>query len=353
MKKLLLRVLFGAMAGALLNVHADSLDTLAQAFDSLRVPKIVTDRRAELMLKESLPMKVVLNGGDLDAILKAYDQQVKELAQYNDLITPYSDAIRVVTYNVHYWADPHHKSNIDDVFKVLKTIDADVVCLQEVSWGKTKYNQYTAQEIVKQMQKLGYGYGGNNTLWSAGDLFGAPFGNMIFSKHKVRDIVIHSYKDGYRGFVGVTIDIRGKPLRIYCTHFEVKGGQTREAEATEFVEHIQKNDKNVKDVLLVGDFNEARKKDYKKEVWDDYVQFMKNKYKATQRDAVSKVLHGAGFKDAYELKGYRPPFTVWTGSIIDFGYFSVGAGAWWVKDVNVYFDAASDHLPVVFDLVLK
>src|SRR6185312_4684397 len=55
---------------------------------------------------------------------------------------------RIATYNIHYWTDLNDNPSFDRIFDDIKAIDADILCLQEVSFDITKYNHYTHNQLI-------------------------------------------------------------------------------------------------------------------------------------------------------------------------------------------------------------
>ncbi len=115
--------------------------------------------------------------------LKIFVDDVEKFQTENEKITPHFPSpqiIRIMTYNVHYWTDPFEQPNFDNILKTIARINPDIVLLQEVSLGKTEFNQRDENEIINRFRKMDYIYGGRNTFCKAASLYGAPFGNMLF-----------------------------------------------------------------------------------------------------------------------------------------------------------------------------
>lgn len=299
----------------------------------------------------------------------SYAQDCQKFSRYNSEIKKHdtNKTLRVMTYNVHFWKDGFNLSNVYDVFEVIKKNNPDVVCLQEVSWGETRWNKYSKSDLIKKFRKMGYAYGGHETYGNGKYCFGAPFGNVIFSKYPLSDIKTVQYQmprknrhNEYRCFIGATVTFKGKKVRIYNTHLDVwdESGKTRESEIKEWLNHTKQYDKNCDDVMILGDFNETRKRDYQFTIdgtsaWDLILKdpYWDQKGNYTPTTYVEDLFDNAGYKDAYEILGERPPFTVWAGKVIDFCFIRP-KGKLKVKMAQPYFTAISDHVPVIFDFEL-
>lgn len=263
-------------------------------------------------------------------------------------------ALRCMTYNVHFWQDAQGKNNMTNVIGIIKKVNPDIICLQEVFWTGEH-----AQVFTRAMRQLGYLYGGSDTFIDCKK----DFGNIIFSKYPLHNIVKKWYKEPshrddneWRGFTAATVVFQGIPVRFYCTHLDVwdDSEQTRKSEIEELTAFIQKYDMEQQDIFIVGDFNALFSKHYQEKIrdrklWDLLVADDKARKIETQT-SVEQPLNKAGYTDIYTMLNILPPFTVWSGRIVDQIVKKPG-GLCTVADVNVYYNAASDHLPVYFDIV--
>src|SRR5579872_2083110 len=101
--------------------------------------------------------------------LNSFARDCAQLAYQNEHIpvhTTNSNTLRIASYNIHFWCKPHippfqyktgnnrHtiediESNFDNIISVIKTINADVLCLQEIL-------MFNSSLIHEQLKKLGY-----------------------------------------------------------------------------------------------------------------------------------------------------------------------------------------------------
>lgn len=283
-----------------------------------------------------------------------YVQDCKKFEFLNKSIKKHDSncQLRCMTYNVHMWQGKDRKNIVDDVIQNIKTTNPDVVCLQEVIWEKT-FIPY----VTKKFAELGYKHGGGSTF-IAGK---GALGNMIFSKYPLTNCFKKCFskpvRNEYRAFTAGTIIFNNTPVKIYCLHLDVwdETGQARLEEIQELTDSIQKYDSHIKNVIFMGDFNAVRKQDYQydingKKVWNMLLKDDKER-KVSTPTSLEDYLIKTGYKDAYELTGTRPVFTVWSGKIVDFIYFKPG-GNLICKDVNAYYSSASDHVPIIVDLAV-
>src|SRR5438128_815579 len=67
-----------------------------------------------------------------------------------------ANTLRIATFNIHYWTDLYDKSSVDKLINDITLINADLICLQEVSFDQTKYNPYNYEQLMKTFKRLGY-----------------------------------------------------------------------------------------------------------------------------------------------------------------------------------------------------
>jgi len=259
--------------------------------------------------------------------------------------------VRIATYNVHMWENPQRESNYDKILKVIKVINADILVLQEVKLFDTA-------KINADFAQMGYQPGVFQRTWG-----NSQFGNMLFSKYPyARQPIMQHYKvdewrDEKRGFMHATIMLPyNQKIFVYGTHLDVWDNteKHRLAEIKELLKHTEHKSKHA-NVVLAGDFNAVRQKDYEysigdKKVWDLLVaEDIRRTGMPTPTDALNLVEH-YGFVDSFTRGGLAgPKFTVWPGKVVDFLYLNKG---WALPVVGsyVYYDAASDHIPVIMDV---
>lgn len=275
--------------------------------------------------------------------------------QFNKQIKKHnSDAtVRFMTYNVHFWKGKNKENIVEPVLGLIKKINPDILCLQEVIWDENN-----KKELTQKFEELGYKYGGDKTF-VAGK---GALGNIVFSKYPLSNLYSKKYKNPvrkeYRAFTGATVTFNDKPIRFYCTHLDVwdETENARLEEITELTDHIKNNDANIKNVIFMGDFNALRKEDYNysvngKKVWEILVADDKKRKITTSTKALDCVKK-LGYKDTYTLINKKPIFTVWSGKIVDFVFIKPG-GDLILKDSQVYYSGISDHLPVITDFKVK
>lgn len=266
-----------------------------------------------------------------------FAQLIKNMQKFNaNIPAAQKDNLRIVTYNIHTFKDALNKYTGKDIYNVLRSINADVIVLQEV---------LNNEKTVFALQKLGYKY----KIFAPIDN-SRYFGNMILSKYPFKKKQINYFKNNNqiktkksRSYIKVEIDLSKfgkKDLVIYGSHLaiysqvvkhdpknSIPDENIRTGEIKELLSRITNEDKN-KNVIMAADFNTAK------------------------TGVALTTLANAGFKDNFSLQKVTVPiFTNLHGGAIDF-IFSKFVD---LKSVGsyIYYTAASDHLPVITDIQLR
>ena len=118
--------------------------------------------------------------------------------------------MRVCTWNIHAWGDAAGRSRVQDVIDVLRTVDADVVVLNEVlSPGGPLLR--VAQALDKDVFYGPAAYGGNAVLAPRGSL--AQSVPLVVPGGEARNAVVVDVGATGIGVVGVHLDDRREAVR--------------------------------------------------------------------------------------------------------------------------------------------
>jgi endonuclease/exonuclease/phosphatase family metal-dependent hydrolase len=313
-----------------------------------------------------------------------------------------NDICRVATYNVHFWISPYDSWNkarndndFNRIIEVIKKSAPDILILEEVGGAehdfRTSFDQFCQQAGYNYVV---YGSTSAQGVDAPGHLYNCiaskyPFvGQPIKKQYSTNpDPSVAGQNPEQRCFVGVVVQLpNNKTMSVYGTHLEVRpitikdpagGGKSltpenvRKAQLEELVKYISENDKN-QNVIIGGDFNGFRRQDltaYKignRTLWDILEQDWPNILKVMDRPAnleayldqkppyfALEYLAQKGYRDSFELSGFRPPqFTTWTGTRIDFLFLN----STWnlpLKGGYVFYNWASDHIPVIVDIAVR
>jgi endonuclease/exonuclease/phosphatase family metal-dependent hydrolase len=165
-------------------------------------------------------------------------------------------ALRVATYNIHGCVGLDRRYDPARIAAVLREIDADILCLQEVeARGARTPNGGQASYLAKATNR--------SVIVSVGARGRGRFANAILTRFpplatRVIDLAVPGYEP--RGAIDVDLSIGDRILRVMATHFGLHAGERRlqanrliaalgEPTASSPMPHA---------VLLVGDLNEWR-----------------------------------------------------------------------------------------------
>ncbi len=297
-----------------------------------------------------------------DAKIKSFIDDCSKNKDLNTTIPQKTEHVaRVATFNVHYWQDAYdNKYHFNEILETIKKVNTDILILQEVCWKD--------DPLIDRFKKLGYEHyqfcKAATATWAHNEFNSAPFGNVIFSKYKIEDAnkktkmyVVKcpkSLEDRCYSYVEIILPNQ-KHLHIYGTHLDVfcEDESARLAQITELTKSI----KDEKNVIVAADFNAVREEDYnydiyKKKVWDLLVNDNKKRFINPTPTLVLDHLKSENFVDCFAKLGIdKPKFTVWSGTVVDFIFLKN-----WnlpLSGCYVYYDASSDHLPVIMDIKLQ
>ena len=144
--------------------------------------------------------------------------------------------MRLVCYNIHKGMDEFRRVTLLQLIKYLKSLDADVICLQEVL-----YYQFNMMKLILKMNGVFAIHVHNKKM---------KFGICILSKEKIiksNHILLTSKKE-QRGIL--SIDRENEV--IINTHLGLDS-EERKTQISEILNFAKNKDKNI---IICGDFNE-------------------------------------------------------------------------------------------------
>ncbi len=251
--------------------------------------------------------------------------------------------LRLCTYNVHFWLGPCQVKcmpNENAIIAVIAAADADILVLNEcfpISDPKR------FKEMVKRLeQELGYVH---HTVEGSPKYTDVTFVTVIFSRQPFEETSEQMNLWGERHAVRVCVPGGLNVVGLHCDLYD-ESGATRVKQVAQILAKTARH----ANVVLAGDMNALRRADYSETEW----------HKLETHDALRKVkldtsavdlLEKDGFSDSFKGLGEPPSCTTWSGRRID--YVFLKAPQWKVSQSFVIHSAASDHTPVVADLVRK
>ncbi|MFF2406028.1 endonuclease/exonuclease/phosphatase family protein [Streptomyces sp. NPDC058092] len=253
--------------------------------------------------------------------------------------------LRVVTYNIHAGAGMDNVFDLDRQTAELRALDADVIGLQEVDvhWGTRSEWRDLAGELAERLHM----YVSFAPIYSLDPAApGAPrreFGVAVLSRHRIvsaenHEITRLSTQDPNPvpalapGFGEVVLRVKGLPVHVYVTHLDYRAdpsvrtaqvADTRRIMAQDEAAEAGAGRQGVRQILL-GDFNAAPAAPELAPLWKELTDVEPGGPTYPAQDPVQRIDYVAVSKDSVR-----------------------------VRDAAVAETLASDHRPVVADLLLR
>lgn len=264
---------------------------------------------------------------------------------------------RIATYNIHYWTDLYDKPAADKILSDINKINADVLCLQEVSFDRTMFNHYNYDQLIKKFSDMGYLY----SIEVYGSRYlNAKYGNMIFSKWPITNIKSGSLPLGQtkvmRAYcMGKIIHL---DLNICCLHLDVfdETGRTRTEQINKLIMELNMPSDNL---IICGDFNCIRQEELtlnKDQLAINKMnQIIEDDLKRGIKTDISTLLNlnKIGYQTCFDQSKQQNPYsTVWSGRTIDF-IFVPHDFIYEVDKSYIYHTINSDHCSIYMDIKNK
>jgi endonuclease/exonuclease/phosphatase family metal-dependent hydrolase len=170
----------------------------------------------------------------------------------------WSPSVRVVTYNIHSCVGVDRRYDPSRISTVLREIDADIACLQEVEARRR------SERHADQWAYLGVATGCRVVTGTGVCQPRLRFGNAILSRFPVLaarliDLTVVGHEP--RGAIDADLLIGERVLRVIATHFGLHAAERRQ-QANQLMaalgEPVPANRRDARAVLLMGDLNEWR-----------------------------------------------------------------------------------------------
>src|SRR6516165_4299547 len=167
-------------------------------------------------------------------------------------------SVRVVTYNIHTCVGVDRRYDPSRISTVLREIDADIACLQEVDARRR------SEKCADQWAYLGVATGCRVVTGTGIRRPRVRFGNAILTRFPVLaarliDLTVASYEP--RAAIDADVLIGERVLRVIATHFGLRAAERREQAnllMAALGEPVSANRRKAHAVLLMGDLNEWR-----------------------------------------------------------------------------------------------
>jgi len=149
--------------------------------------------------------------------------------------------MRVVSWNIHWGCGKDGRIRIHAIIDVLRKLNPDVICLQEVA---ANHPELEGSATASQFKQLGGAFGGYHLIEIApSEIYRnnlpRQFGNVLLSKYRITQAQRHvlpwppdpEHPAGMpRGMIETVLDAPGGKLRVLTTHLEYYSPRQRMAQ---------------------------------------------------------------------------------------------------------------------------
>ena len=194
---------------------------------------------------------------------------------------PTTARIRALTLNIHFGKTPAGEPGLDRIAQEIRRWGPDVVVLNEVDRQRGRSDGAAQARELGRLTGMTATYGPNRTYG------GGTSGNAILSALPVLETGNRALpgRPGTipRGLLQVTVELDGRPLDVFATHFENSSPAARRAQARVVGQAVTRGQHPF---VLGGDLN------------------------ATPDGVALRVLARSGMVDSWSVVGRGPGFTV-------------------------------------------
>ncbi|WP_228991776.1 endonuclease/exonuclease/phosphatase family protein [Streptomyces sp. DH8] len=272
--------------------------------------------------------------------------------------------LRVATYNIHAGAGADGVFDLDRQVAELRSIDADVIGLQEVDrhWGARSAWRDLAGELAERLgMHLSFA-----PIYSLDpvepDGPRAEFGVAVLSRHRIVSAENHEITRlstqvpdpvpaPAPGFGEIVVRVRGLPVHVYVTHLDYRPDPAVRVAQVADTRRIMAEDRGPK--ILLGDLNAEPSAPELAPLWRELADADPDAPTFPARNPVKRIDYVAVSKDGRH-DGPRGGHA--GGSHGEGGTAAHGGGpggAVTVRKAWVPESVASDHRPVVADLLVR
>uniref|UniRef100_A0A7S0LNR4 Endonuclease/exonuclease/phosphatase domain-containing protein n=1 Tax=Coccolithus braarudii TaxID=221442 RepID=A0A7S0LNR4_9EUKA len=268
--------------------------------------------------------------------------------------------LRLVTFNIHAWRDSDHKDNLERICAQLLSLDADIVCLNEVLhkftapppddpyWQEVRQRRghgypppassVPVDEADSYLMRLSKALSLPNVAYgpacSDGFFGGFPFGNAVLSKYALADVhhLLLRLQPGDltlggqertkedlepRSVTLVRVKLPpsqalpcGASVGVCCTHLDHKSEELRERQIREAAAEAHRAFGGLDGcpTVLCGDLNSFGRQDMSEEAWATACEYFRSRGwpQPPERSLVCNALDDIGFADSYREWQARP-----------------------------------------------
>ncbi len=188
-------------------------------------------------------------------------QEPQTLADHAAADGQTGQTLRVVTYNIHKGVQgvwPSQRLEIHNIQQAIASLQADVVCLQEVRKlnrkAEQKFANWPRQSQAEYLAPAGYqSVYMTNAITTHGEHGNAMLSRWPIVRHQHQDISDHGFEQ--RGLLHSVIDIHGQHVHVIVVHLGLIGA-SRVRQIHQLQKFISREVPDRVPLLVAGDFNE-------------------------------------------------------------------------------------------------
>ncbi|GEP96614.1 endonuclease/exonuclease/phosphatase family protein [Chitinophaga cymbidii] len=236
--------------------------------------------------------------------------------------------LRIMSYNIHWATGTDGILSLPRIAEVIKGSKADVVVLNEVDRHYDPRSQYEDQlQYLADELKMQYLF--QKTTWKAAIPASGnkprEFGHAILSKYPLEQLnarIYDAYSTHYHGLLEAKVTVNEKPFLFYITHLDTDPASLS-SQATQLRQWMAERTGTK---ILCGDMNAV-----------------------PENPAITHISEGmkdafAGKQNAFTFKSNNPTIRI---------DYILGSGDLSFSNSKVINSLASDHFPIVTDIILK
>ena len=183
----------------------------------------------------------------------------------NNLPEKSADTLRVVTYNIHKGVQgvwPVQRLEIHNLQQAIASLQADMVCLQEVRKinhkARQKFASWPSQSQAEYLAPPGYhSVYITNAITANGEHGNAVLSRWPVMQYQHQDISDHRFEQ--RGLLHSVIDVQGRHVHVIVVHLGlIAASRTRQVQILK--RFIAREIPDDAPVLVAGDFNDWSQK---------------------------------------------------------------------------------------------